>query len=142
VANDMLQETFITVFEKLETYKGQGEFKGWMRRVAVNVALGQIRKEGRRKDSQRMEEHHESSIVDVELLQEIDLKELTGYIQALSEGRRQVFNAYFIEGYSHKEIAEMMGISEGTSKSQLYDAKRELRKAIEQNYAVAKKKIK
>ena len=89
-----------------------------------------------------MEEHHESSIVDVELLQEIDLKELTGYIQALSEGRRQVFNAYFIEGYSHKEIAEMMGISEGTSKSQLYDAKRELRKAIEQNYAVAKKKIK
>lgn len=140
VANDMLQEAFITIFEKLETYKGQGEFKGWMRRVTVNVALGQIRKEGRRKDNQRMEDYHEQAMIDVDLLREIDLEELRGYIQGLSEGRRQVFNAYFIEGYSHKEIADRMGISEGTSKSQLYDAKRELRKAIEQNFAVAKKK--
>jgi len=138
LANDMLQDAFIMIFEKLESYKGQGEFKGWMRRVTVNIALGQLRKDSRRKDKHRMEEHHENSIIDVDLMNEIDQQELTSYVQGLSDGRRQVFNAYFIEGYSHKEIAIMMGISEGTSKSQLYDAKRELRKAIEQNYAVAK----
>ncbi|MBN4071156.1 RNA polymerase sigma factor [Crocinitomix catalasitica] len=142
LANDMLQDAFIMIFEKLESYKGQGEFKGWMRRVTVNIALGQLRKDSRRKDNQRMQEHHENAIIDVDLMNEIDKEELTSYVQGLSDGRRQVFNAYFIEGYSHKEIAAMMGISEGTSKSQLHDAKRELRKAIEQNYAVAKKENK
>ena len=139
LANDLLQDSFILIFERLDSYSGTGNFKGWMRKVVVNVALTHFRKHGRRRDNVRMDEQHEDAMVDMGLMNELDHTELTKFICGLSEGRRQVFNAYVIEGYAHKEIAEMLGISEGTSKSQLYDAKQELKKAIEGQYAVAKK---
>ncbi len=78
-------------------------------------------------------------MVDIDLVSELDYAELAKFIGGLSDGRRQVFNAYMIEGYSHKEIAELLGISEGTSRSQLFDAKQELKRAIENEVAIAKK---
>ena len=87
----------------------------------------------------RFEDYHDNFQFDTELLKAIDLEELKHFIQSLPDGRRQVFNAFVIEGYSHKEIAEEMGISVGTSKSQLYDAKKELRQFIDRQTAQLKK---
>ncbi|MBI3136015.1 MAG: sigma-70 family RNA polymerase sigma factor [Bacteroidetes bacterium] len=138
-AKDMLQEGFMQIYEKLNTYNGSGSFKGWMRRVVVNVALGYFRKPELKLNVVRMEEWHENGVLDESLLAAVDMEELAAFIKALPAGQRQVFNAFLIEGYSHQEIAQQMNISEGTSKSQLYDAKRALKEAIENNYAVAKK---
>lgn len=137
-AQDILQEAFILIFKNLSAYTYGGSFKGWMRRITVNCALGFYRKKEQKFPFVSMEDSHSNAAPDLDFMHELDAKELLYFIERLSPGRRQVFNAYAIEGYSHKEIGELLGISEGTSKSQFFDAKRELRKAIEENYSTAK----
>jgi len=129
-ARDLLQDGFIKVFQNLEKFKGEGSFEGWIRRIMVNHAL-----EGLRKLSSKVQH------VDVEEIQEslhesinfsrYDMNYLLGKIQPLAPGYKAVFNLYVIEGYQHSEIAEMLGISENTSKSQLSRARKLLQDSLE-----------
>ena len=139
LAKDMLQDAFIRIFEKLNTYRGEGNFKGWMRRLTVNVALGYFQKTEFKINKTGVTKAERELEPDNNLLEQIGRSELQHLINALPNGQRLVFNAFCIEGYSHQEIAEMLGISEGTSKSQLFDAKKTLRQAIELNYMTARK---
>ncbi|MDF2384326.1 RNA polymerase sigma factor [Nostoc ellipsosporum NOK] len=121
-AEDILQESFIKVFRKLDSYRGDGSFEGWVRRIFVNTAIEHFR---RKKYLQPVTEKEENTIEGkyVSVLDQLGEKDILELITQLSPGYRTVFNMYVVEGYSHKEIGEMLGISEGTSKSQLSRAK-------------------
>ncbi|HTA83244.1 MAG TPA: RNA polymerase sigma factor [Bacteroidia bacterium] len=122
-AEDILQEGFIKVFDKINQFAGTGSFEGWIRRIMVNSALEVIRK---RKidfsvvDTKYIQDPHEYTYNTISTL---NVKELLAVIQQLPDGYRTVFNLYVIEGYQHSEIAEILGVSEGTSKSQLARAR-------------------
>ena len=123
LAEDILQEGFITLFTRLKSYKGEGSFEGWARRIFVTTALMSLRK----KDALRMSEDLEAArglkTETSSQVQNIGYKELMELIMTLPPGFRTVFNMYAIEGYSHKEIADMLGITETTSRTQLSRAR-------------------
>ena len=131
-AQDLLQEGFVKVFLNLEKYRGDGSFEGWIRRIFVNTAIEHFR---RKVKLTNVSETQENTIEDKEwnALETIAEKDIINIVQQLSPGYRQVFNMYVIEGYSHREIGEILGISEGTSKSQLARSKAILKKIIETN---------
>jgi len=122
-AEDVLQEGFISLFSKLDSYSGEGSFEGWARKVFVNTALMTLRRNDVMRQSEDIESARSLSGNDVSALQSISYKELMGMIAELPPGFRTVFNLFLIEGYSHKEISEMLGISEATSRSQLQRAR-------------------
>ena len=129
-AEDFLQEGFIKVFQKIEQYDGKGSFEGWIKRIMINSAIDQLRKQ----KTQSVEIDESIS----ELLQHIDPDELSmeylfNIIQELPTGYRMVFNLYAIEGYSHKEIGQELGISESTSRSQYTRARAILAKRVQQD---------
>jgi len=121
-AEDILQEGFIKIFKKLESFRSEGSFEGWIRRIFVNTAIEHFR---RKKYLQPVTEKEETSIEGkyISVLDDLAEQDILGLVQQLSPGYRTVFNMYVVEGYTHKEIADMLGISEGTSKSQLSRAK-------------------
>lgn len=121
-AEDILQEGFIKVFKKLDSFRGDGSFEGWIRRIFVNTAIEHFR---RKRYLMPVTEKEENTIEGkyTSVLDELGAKDILALIQELSPGYRTVFNMYVVEGYTHKEIADMLGISEGTSKSQLSRAK-------------------
>ena len=125
-AQDVLQEGFIKVFGKMGSYRGTGTLEGWMRRIFVNTAIEQFRKKNR---LQPITEQEEETIEndDLSVIESLAQKDIVNLVQRLAPGYRTVFNLYVIEGYSHKEIGRMLGISEGTSKSQLSRAKTQLK---------------
>lgn len=130
-AEDVLQESFIQIYKNLSSFKFEGNFKGWLRRVTVNCALEKFRKN--KIDFVSIEELFTAEFdhtLDTSLLDEINAEELIHYIDQLSPGRKQVFLAYAVDGFKHHEIAELLGITVGTSKSQLFDARKELIEAI------------
>jgi RNA polymerase sigma factor (sigma-70 family) len=121
-AEDILQEGFIKVFGKLQSFRREGSFEGWVRRIFVNTAIEHFRKKSYLQPITEKEEAvYEANYLSV--LDNLAEKDIIGLVQQLSPGYRTVFNLYVIEGYTHREIAEQMGISEGTSKSQLSRAK-------------------
>ncbi len=121
-AEDILQEGFIKVFKKLDSFRGEGSFEGWVRRIFVNTAIEHFR---RKRYLMPVTEKEENTIEGkyVSVLDDLAEKDILALVQELSPGYRTVFNMYVVEGYTHKEIADMLGISEGTSKSQLSRAK-------------------
>lgn len=121
-AEDILQEGFIKVYKKLDSFRSEGSFEGWIRRIFVNTAIEHFR---RKRYLQPVTEKEENTIEGkyFSILDELAEKDILALVQELSPGYRTVFNLYVVEGYTHKEIADMMGISEGTSKSQLSRAK-------------------
>ncbi len=121
-AEDILQEGFIKVYKKLDSFRGDGSFEGWVRRIFVNTAIEHFR---RKRYLQPVTEREENTIEGKSLsaLDGLAEKDVLALIKELSPGYRTVFNMYVVEGYTHKEIADMLGISEGTSKSQLSRAK-------------------
>ena len=121
-AQDILQDGFIKVYKKLESFRGEGSFEGWIRRIFVNTAIEHFR---RKKYLQPVTEKEEGTLEGnyVSVLDELAERDILQLVQQLSPGYRTVFNMYVVEGYTHKEIGEIMGISEGTSKSQLSRAK-------------------
>lgn len=121
-AEDILQEGFIKVFKKLDSFRSEGSFEGWVRRIFVNTAIEHFR---RKRYLMPVTEKEENTIEGkyTSVLDELGAKDIMALIQDLSPGYRTVFNMYVVEGYTHKEIADMLGISEGTSKSQLSRAK-------------------
>jgi RNA polymerase sigma factor (sigma-70 family) len=131
-AEDVLQDGFIKVFGKIDTYSGQGAFGGWIRRIILNTALQKYR------DNRSLQLHVPMDEVDYQLdnsesiMATLSAKELMQKIQKLPDGCRAIFNLYAIEGYKHDEIAKELGISSGTSKSQYSRARHLLRQMIEQ----------
>lgn len=121
-AEDILQEGFIKIFKKLDSFRSEGSFEGWIRRIFVNTAIEHFR---RKRYLQTVSEKEENTIEgkDISVLDGMAAKDIMALIKELSPGYRTVFNMYVVEGYTHKEIADMLGISEGTSKSQLSRAK-------------------
>ena len=128
-AQDILQDGFVKIFKNLHMYRGDGSFEGWIRRIFVNTAIEHYR---RQVNLYPVTENHENLLEtkEVSAFDSLSVKDLMKIIQQLSPGYRTVFNLYVVEGYSHKEIAEMIGISEGTSKSQLARAKGVLQNII------------
>lgn len=129
-AEDILQEGFIKVFKKMSTFRGEGSFEGWMRRIFVNTAIEQYRK---KIYLQPITEQEESTVEGkyLSVLDSLAEKDIISLVQQLSPGYRTVFNMYVVEGYTHKQIAEQLGISEGTSKSQLSRAKQILQELVQ-----------
>jgi RNA polymerase sigma-70 factor (ECF subfamily) len=131
-AEDVLQDGFITLFTKLKDYKGEGSFEGWARRVFVTTALMSLRKKDALKMSEELDAVRGMKAETVSQTQNIGYKELMKVVTSLPPGFRTVFNMYAIEGYSHKEIAEMLGISETTSRTQFSRARVWLQKKIKE----------
>lgn len=139
-AEEMLQESFIKIFDKLEAFDYKGSFEGWMRRIVSNTAIDNIRKA---KKNPLLTDNDEDfklggsdPMVENEELQFVGLKAEIALeaIQNLSPAYRAVFNLYVMEEYTHKEIAEILGISEGTSKSNLSKAKMNLQRALKEKF--------
>jgi RNA polymerase sigma-70 factor (ECF subfamily) len=124
-AQDMVQNGFIKIFNKLDVYNFEGSLEGWIRRIMINTAIDQIRKNKRDpfsiEDDSRIQNLEEDIPFADDEDHDVKIKAETAIkaISALSPAYRTVFNLYVIEGMSHKEIAEYLGISEGTSKSNL-----------------------
>jgi RNA polymerase sigma factor (sigma-70 family) len=131
-AQDLLQEGFIKVFNNLHRFRGEGSFEGWMRRVFVNTAIEHFRKKSAHLTSVSDKEENTIEDFNINAIDHLAAKDIIKIIQELSPGYKQVFNLYVVEGYSHKEIGDLLGISEGTSKSQLARAKTILQKKIKQ----------
>ncbi len=128
-AEDAMINAFIRVFGQLENFRQEGSFEGWIRRIVVNEALAMLRKKSKMQlePAENADYHADYQIEETGL----EASELLEMVQKLPTGYRTVFNLYAIEGYSHKEIAEMMGISESTSKSQLNRARNMLKTMLE-----------
>ena len=130
-AQDILQDGFIKVFRNIARFRREGSFEGWMRRIFVNTAIEHFR---RSVQLYPVTETQENTLTDGRWtgFDQLAIKDLMEMIQSLSPGYRTVFNLYVVEGYTHKEIGDMMGISEGTSKSQLARAKAILQEKVKQ----------
>lgn len=130
-AEDCLQDAFVTIFEKINQFDNKGSFEGWAKRVTINTVLQKYRKEGVfNLLVDDVEDEHEVYVED----EEIPLEYLLAIIQELPDRYRLTFNLYAIDGYSHKEIAQMLEIAEGSSKSNLARARSILKKRIEDDY--------
>jgi RNA polymerase sigma factor (sigma-70 family) len=128
-AEDVMVEGFLKVFGKIDQFSGEGSFEGWMRRIMVNEALGWLRK--RKQMPEDILSDEAANIPDYNYAdQNIETQELLDIIEKLPVGYRTVFNLYAIEGYAHNEIAELLGITESTSKSQLHRARALLQKMV------------
>lgn len=128
-AKDIMQDGFIKVFKKIDQYQGKGSLEGWIRRVIVNTALEKLRS---KVHMQSIDDEigADKDLSEYGVLESMTAEELTHLIGKLSPKYRMVFNLYAIEGYSHKEIGEMLGISEGTSKSNLSRARAILQEKV------------
>jgi len=128
-AQDVLHEGFIKAIKNLHRFEGKGSFEGWLRRIMVNASLENFRKTKYLVAVEDIQEA-ESQQTDSVAVEQMSAKELLSMVQALPAGFRIVFNLYAIEGFSHKEISEQLGISVGTSKSQLSRARASLQNMI------------
>lgn len=130
-AQDLLHDGFIKIFSIIDSYMGKGSFEGWMKRVFINMALENIRKD---KVQQRTTDDIDNvpDIVDeeTEVANSISEDDLMRMIESLPKGYRTVFNLYAIEDFSHKEIAQLLNISEGTSRSQYIRARQILQEKV------------
>jgi len=127
-AEDFLQEAFIRIFKNLKNYNATGSFEGWLKRIVINTVLEFLRKKSLMFKVVNIDEVTE--YVTNDALDQMNIRDLAGMIQELAPGYRTIFNLYACEGYTHSEIAEQLGISEGTSKSQYWAARKILREKI------------
>lgn len=132
-AEDLLQDGFIKVFKNLHKYNFSGSFEGWIRRIMINTALKYISKKSFQNESLGIESYqmHDRKD-DPAILSKLTVDEMMTLVQELPQGYRYVFNLYAIEGFSHKEISELLSIEESTSRSQLVKARRILQKKIKE----------
>lgn len=129
-AEDLLHDGFITIYTKIGEYRGEGSFEGWCRRIFVNTALGNLRKKNPLSESDELDKAVWLSDRQEDAIDKMSGEELLDIVAALPDGYRTILNLYAVEGYSHKEIGEMMGISENTSRSQYFRARARLMEAI------------
>ena len=132
LAEDILQDGFVTLFTHLKSYKGDGSFEGWARKIFVTTALMNLRKKDALKMSEELEMVRSMKTDTTSQIQNIGYKELMNLVMSLPPGFRTVFNMYAVEGYSHKEIGDMLGISETTSRTQYSRARAWLQNKIKE----------
>lgn len=133
-AEDVLVESFYKIFSKIDQYKDQGSFEGWMKRIVINEALMKIRKNNNL--SLHVEIEKAYTLKENErIVSNINYKQLLELLEELPTGYRTIFNMYVIEGYKHREIAEILGISINTSKSQLILAKKRMRELYKKKHS-------
>ena len=133
-----MQDSFLTIFKKISQYKDQGSFEGWMKRITINTALQKYREKSPLQlvTEGVSEELEEEVVLETE---SVNVDVLLGFIQNLPDRYRLVFNLYVLDNYSHKEIASLLNITEGTSKSNLSRARQLLKKEVEEYQATAQK---
>ncbi|MBN3035600.1 MAG: RNA polymerase sigma factor [Bacteroidales bacterium] len=132
-AEDIFHEGFMKVFQSIGQFRHEGSLAGWIKRIMINTALEKFRKQ--RHLFLLSEDHEVADDIEPErVISDLSAEELIGMILELSPRYRMVFNLYAIEGYSHREISEMLGISEGTSKSNLARARYILQEKVRKNY--------
>lgn len=139
-AEDVLQDSFIQIFQKIHQYKNKGSFEGWLKRIVINTALQKYREKSPLqlvKEEQNIE-NKEDLVLNVDE-EKIDISDLLLLIQELPDRYRLVFNLYVLDNFSHKEIAQMLEISEGTSKSNLSRARLILKKKVENYHQIQEK---
>ena len=130
-AQDIVQDAFIKVFKKIGTFSGKGSLEGWIRRIMVNTSLDYLRSIKNERFNVDVEEVHYKLKDDQHVVESLQAEDLMKIVQTLPTGYRTVFNMYAIEGYSHREIADSLDISENTSKSQYSRARTLLQKKLE-----------
>jgi RNA polymerase sigma-70 factor (ECF subfamily) len=136
-AEEVLQDGFMRVFSYIHKFRGDGSFEGWIRAIMVSAALSKYRtKSSHLRPVVQFDSNYHEMAEDARFISNYDEKELVKLVQTLTPAYRMVFNLYVFEGMKHREIAEILGISEGTSKSNLSDARAILQKAL-----TVKKKI-
>lgn len=134
-AEDMLQDGFIRVFRDMAQFRGEGALGGWIRRIMVNTALSHLRKQRDfLRDTGDFSPFESRFRTEEDFAANLDAETLMKYLQKLPPGYRAVFNLYAVEGFSHEEIAEQLGISIGTSKSQLFKAREYLKKMLDKSF--------
>lgn len=130
-AEDILQEGFIKIFNSMDKFRGDGSFEGWIKRIFINTAIEHYRKSDKHSGHTELALNTVVRHIGEKASTNLATQDLMKLVQQLSPGYRTIFNLYVIEGYSHREISEMMGISESTSKSQLARARTILRKLVQ-----------
>ena len=134
-AEDLLQDGFIRVYRDLGQFRGEGALGGWIRRIMVNTALSHLRKQRDFiRDTSDFSPFENMFRTEEDFASNMDAETLLTYLQKLPPGYRTVFNLYAIEGFSHEEIANQLGISIGTSKSQLFKAREYLKKIVDKSF--------
>ncbi len=128
-AEDNVHDTFIEIFQKIHTYRGKGSFEGWMKRMTIFKAIDKFKK-GLKDNVTYNPEIATETMMENETVETLSLARILSCIQALPDQYRLVFNLYQLDGFTHKEIAKELGISEGTSKSNYHRAKKLLKKQI------------
>ncbi len=134
-AKDVLQDAFIKVFSRINTYTRQGTLKSWIHSIMIHTALDHYR--AMKRDLKLLEvEGEKDDFIEAEVEGTIAYEEILQIIQKLPDTQRTVFNLYVMEGYSHKEIAEELGTTEGGSKWHLFEARKNLKTLLEQHYPI------
>jgi RNA polymerase sigma-70 factor (ECF subfamily) len=129
-AHDMLQEGFIRMFSNLDKFRSEGHFEGWVRRIFVNSAIKYYRKSRIHNGATDLQTAVGFESSDADAVETLSEKEILNMLTELPTGYKMVFNLFAIEGFSHKEIAEMLGIEESTSRSQLVKARKMLQSKV------------
>ena len=130
-AEDMLQEGWTKVFKQLHTFdSSKGSFYGWIRKIFVNTNLEYLRKKRLKFDNIPEEDFNKSAFYEMDVFDRMSMQEMVDILQSLPNGYRSVFNLYVIEGYTHKEIGEILNISPNTSKTQLMKAKKMMQEKV------------
>ena len=134
-AKDVLQDGFLTVFDKIGTYKGEGSFEGWMRKIFVNASLMHLRKSDVLRFSEDISDAPElGGVLDHGIMEEISTREILDQVAQLPSGLRSVFNLFVMDGYSHAEVGAILGITEQSSRSQVSRARSLLQEKIKKLY--------
>lgn len=134
-AEDILVEAFFKVLTNIQNFKSEGSFEGWIRRIVINEALMSLRKHHNFNMTLEISPQMDAEADPVTAVDELAAQDIINLLDGLPTGYRTVFNLYAIEGYKHREIADLLGISINTSKSQLILAKKRLQDLLEEmNY--------
>lgn len=131
-AEDVLQEGFIKLFQRMDSFTFQGSFEGWVRRLFVNTALDHLRKEKKNKFLEDVDDIGIHLDAEAYIIEGLEAEHLMKLLEVIPSGYRVVFNLFAIEGYSHKEIGELLNVTESTSKSQYFRAKSFIQKKLEE----------
>ena len=134
LAEEIMLEAFFKVFTKLSTYKNEGSFEGWIKRIMIRDCISFLRKKSKLVFTDDMSYYEDELEKPVEV--EIAIEDIQDYINKLPNTCKVIFNLYVIEGYKHLDIAELLNISEGTSKTQLFRARKALQKMLKTNQKV------
>jgi RNA polymerase sigma factor (sigma-70 family) len=135
-AKEVVNDGFMKVFQKIDQYNQETSFKGWLRRIMVNTSIDLLRKEHHHHQLSSLEVASDLTPAHSTIISDLSHTELIAIVQQLSPSYRAVFNLYVIDGFTHKEISRIMGIAEGTSKSNLLKAREKLRNVLSKLKAI------